>query len=483
MRHAAVLALLLGGCTTVGPDYREPKVPMPGRFAEATPLAALSNAELAGWSKLFGDPLLEALVDRAVAQNLDVQAAAARIAEARAREVIAGAPGRPQVSAVGSATRQRISENAIPSPPGAGGGSSDGFAPPGEEFSTFRLGFDASWEIDVFGRTTRSIEAARARSAEAEWSRRGAQVSVAAEVASAYLTLRTLQHRIATAETEYARQERFAGLVAARVRGGLVTGQDLAQQRSERAVAAAALPVLEARVEAQIHALGVLTGAAPDTLMTELSRPTALPAAPPPVPAGLPSDLLRRRPDIRAAERVLAASTADIGVAVADLYPRFSLTAGPALVSTALANLLEWGSRSFTVSGAGLWPLLDGGRARGSIGVANAREEQALIAYRQTVLRALQEVEDALSRTAGDRQQLAELQEALRAAARAEDIARTRYQGGLVTHSDVLLAQARRLKLEDDVTETNGTLARDTVALFKALGGGWPELAQTAAQP
>ena len=238
---------------------------------------------------------------------------------------------------------------------------------PGAEFTTVRVGFDASWEIDLFGKTRRSIEAARARTGEALWNRRDMQVSIAAEVADAYLTLRTLQQRIATAEAELARQQRFERLVAARARGGLVTGQDVEQQRSERSTAAAALPALRAQAEAQIHALGVLTGDTPEALIAELSPAKALPPAPPNIPAGLPSDLLRRRPDIRLAERELAASTADIGVAVADLYPRFSLTAAPALVSTALGSLLEWGSRSFSIGTAVDWPLLNGARTRGNI--------------------------------------------------------------------------------------------------------------------
>jgi NodT family efflux transporter outer membrane factor (OMF) lipoprotein len=412
-----------------------------------------------------------------LAQNLDVEAAAARIREARAREVVAGAAALPSVDAQASATRQRISENAIPVPPGAGGGTGGGsFGIPGSEFNTFRIGFDASWEIDLFGKTRRSIEAARARTGEAIWNRRDLQVSVAAEVANAYLTLRTLQQRFATAEAELARQERFQKLVAARARGGLVTGQDLVQQSSERAAAAAAIPVLKAQAEAQIHALGVLTGDTPEALIAELTPAKALPPAPPQIPAGLPSDLLRRRPDIRAAERELAASTADIGVATADLYPKFSLTAAPALVSTALASLLTWGSRSYSVGAAVDWPIFNGGRTRGAIAVANAKQEQALIAYRKTVLRALQDVEDALSSTEGDRRQLTGLEAALTAAARAEDIARERYRGELVIYSDVLLAQQRRLSLESQVIDTKGALARDEVALFKALGGGWPEL-------
>ena len=482
-RRGTPIALLLAGCT-VGPNYTRPVIPAPSQFAEASTAPGPSDVELAGWWSRFHDAMLTQLIDRALAQNLDVQSAAARIREARAREIVAGAAALPQVDAQASATRQRISENAIPLPPGAGGGAPGGgnavgFGLPGSEFNTFRVGFDASWEMDLFGRTRRSVEAARARTGEAIWNRRDLQVTAAAEVASTYLRLRELQARLATAEAELARQERLERLVAARARGGLVTGQDLEQQRSERGAAAAAIPPLRAQAAAQIHALGVLTGETPEALIAELARPAALPDSGAPVPPGLPSELLRRRPDIRAAERELAASTADIGVAVADLYPKFSLTAAPSLVSTALATLLSWGSRSYSVGAALDWPIFNGGRTRANVAVANARQEEALIAYRKAILVALQDVEDSLARTDSDRGQLAALNDSLRTAARAEDIARARYSGGLVTYSDVLQAQAQRLKLEDQVTQTKGALARDTAALFKALGGGWPELAQS----
>jgi len=468
-----LLALLLAGCTTVGPDYKQPEAAVPERYLEATPSTAASDIQLASWWRGFNDPQLSALIERALGQNLDIEAATARIREARALEKVAGAGASPQVAAQGSLNRQRISENAIPVPPGGGDSiSGGGFGLPGAEFATWRVGFDASWELDLFGRNRREREAAGARTGAAVWNRRDAEVTVAAEVASAYLNLRTLQARLANAQAEYDRQTRFEQLVAARARGGLVTGQDLEQQQSERAAAAAEIPALTTRAKAEIHALGVLTGSTPEALAVELLSPAALPPSPA-IPAGLPSDLLRRRPDIRAAERELAAATADIGVAVADLYPRFSLTATPALVSTALGTLLDWGSRAFTAGPSIDWPLLDGGRRRANVEVRNARQEQALIAYRKAVLSALQDVEDALSRTQGDRDQLAQLVEAHDKAARAEEIARTRYRGGLVTYSDVLLAQARRIALEEQVIETQGALSRDTVALTKTLGGGW----------
>jgi NodT family efflux transporter outer membrane factor (OMF) lipoprotein len=481
---ASLIALLVAGCT-VGPNYQRPATAVPPSFAEPHEAAAVSDADLASWWRQFGDAELDRLVNRALAQNLDVETAAARIREARAREIVAGAAALPQVDISASATRQRISENAIPVPPGAGsggGGAPGGFGLPGTEFNTFRIGFDASWEIDLFGKTRRSVEAARGRTAAAIWNRRDVQVTTAAELANAYLTLRTLQQRIDIAEAEVQRQQRSQKLVAARVSGGLVTGQDLEQQRSQLATALAAIPPLHAQADQQIHALGVLTGDAPEALIAELSPSAALPSLPT-VPAGLPSDLLRRRPDIRAAERNLAASTADIGVATADLYPKFSLTAAPALVSTALASLLEWGSRSYSIGASANWPIFNGGRTRANIAVANALQEQALIRYRKTVLTALQDVDDALTQIDNERRRAANLEQALATATRAEDIARTRYRGGLVTYSDVLQAQASRISLQSQLVESQGAEARDTVALFKALGGGWPEMVQGGAQP
>ena len=471
----ALAALLLAGCTTVGPDYRQPDVAVPAQYAREHNANGLSDSELANWWHQFGDPQLDSLVARAIALNLDVQSAATRIREARARETLAGARNLPTIDAQASATRQRISENAIPTPPGAGApGSGGAFGLPGSEFGTFRLGFDASWEIDLFGGTRRGIEAAGAHTGAAIWNRRDLQATAAAEVANAYFTLRTLQESIANTEADLARLQREEQLRRARFKGGLTSGIEVEQQKSDTANAAAQLQTLRADADSQIHAIGLLAGTTPEALIAELSPAKAIPAAPA-IPAGLPSDLLRRRPDIRASERDVAAATADIGVATADLYPRISLTAAPALVSTALASLLDWGSRSYSLGASLLWPIFDGGKARANIAVANARQEQALMAYRKTVLTALKDVEDALSRTQADRQRLADLARSHEAISRAEQLSRTRYRGGLVTLSDVLANEGRRLSVEKQMIETRGALARDSVALFKALGGGWPE--------
>ena len=483
-RGPVILAGLLAGCT-VGPDYQRPEVVVPATYAEAGTAAALSDAELAAWWRRFGDPLLSSLIERALAQNLDIEAATARIREARAGERIAEAAALPQLSGQASARRQRISENAIPIPPGAGdGGAGGNFGPAGSEFNSFRVGFDAAWEIDLFGRNRREREAAAARTGAAIWNQRDTQVSVAAEVARVYFRLRSAGERYRNAEAESARAARIERLFAARAAGGLINSEEVRRLQAERSVAAAALPAIRAEIDTQTHALGVLVGVGPAAFATGLHLPPTAAPESVQIPPGLPSDLLRRRPDIRAAERELAAATGDIGVAVAELYPRISLTAAPALVSTALGSLLEWGSRAFTAGAALDWPLFDGGRRRANVDVRNARQEQAMIAYRKAILTALQDVEDALSRVEGDRGRLQQLEGALIGARAAEHLADTRYRGGLVTFADVLVAQGRRLSLEERLIEARDALARDTVALAKALGGGWPEAAsQGEAQP
>jgi multidrug efflux system outer membrane protein len=470
-------ALALASCA-VGPNYAEPRMDVPPAYTEANSSAPV---ELSAWWNRFNDPQLTRLIERALAANLDIEMAAARVREARALERAAGAGTMPQVGAETSVTRQRISENAIPAPPGGGGGGGPGgggFGLPGQEFTTWRAGFDASWELDLFGRTQRGIEAARARTGAAVWNRRDSEVLIAGEVARRYFNLRTARERYRNAESESARALRLERLAGARAAGGLANAEELRRLQAERSVAAAAVPTIRAEIDAETHALGVLVGAGPAAFTSGLDLPPTTAPEAIDIPPGLPSDLLRRRPDIRAAERQLAAATADTGVAVADLYPRISLTAAPALVSTALTSLLDWGSRSFSAAAAIDWPLFDGGRRRANVAAANARQEQALINYRKAVLTALQDVEDSLSRIEGDRGRLQQLEGGLIGARAVEHLADTRYRGGLVTFADVLTAQGRRLSLEEQVIKTKGALARDTVALVKALGGGWQEQAQ-----
>jgi outer membrane protein, multidrug efflux system len=470
----AAAAVVLAACKTVGPEYAPPAAETPPAYAE--PAAQGAAADLSAWWRAFDDPQLTRLVETALAQNLELAQAVSRIEEARFQETVAGARDAPQAAAQVQASRNRISENAIPTPPGSGapGGL---FGLPGSEFNTFRLGLDASWEIDLFGATRRSVEAAKARTEVAAWTARDLRTSLAAEVARDYLTLRALQTREAIARRDLERQAGLLGIAASRADTGFTSRFDAEQQTSAERATAARIPALQAQQRAMIHAIAVLTGQPPGALSAELSAPEPMPHAVPP-PPGLPSELLRRRPDIRAAERRAAAASADIGVATAELYPRFSLTAQPAFVSTELSSLLDWGSRNYSLGAGLVWPLFNGGRIKAQVGAAGARQTQAVAAWRQSVLRALQDVEDALARYAGDTARATELERSAAAARAAAAIASDRYRGGVADYTPVFTAEGQLNTAEDELAQAEFARAQDVVALVKALGGGWDDASQ-----
>lgn len=468
----AAAALLLAACAHA-PAYQPPRQPVPQAYAE--PSAPTTDADLSAWWRGFRDPVLDRLVAQALAENLDLKAAASRIREARAGETIAGARGLPQAQADASASRNHISENAIPVPPGAGGAGGSPFAFPGATFSQFKLGFDASWELDLFGATRHGVEGAEARTEAQVWSGRDLQVSLSAEVARTYLELRSAQARAAVARAELERQQDALELVRSKVDAGFVTHFDLDQQASATRQAAAALPPLQAQARQQIHALGVLLGSPPEALVAELSPEAALPDAAPVPPPGLPSDLLRRRPDIRSAERKAAAAMADVGVATADLYPRISLTASPSLISTDLSSLLDWSSRNYSFGAGLIWPLFDAGRLKAQLAQADERQQRAVLDYRKSVLGALKDVEDALARLDADRSRRADLEAAVGQARGARAIALDQYRAGTANYTGVLSAEQGLHQAEDQLAQTRAAEAEDAVALYKALGGGWSE--------
>jgi NodT family efflux transporter outer membrane factor (OMF) lipoprotein len=466
---------LVGGCT-VGPDYHPPAVAVPAAYGGG-PSAASSTADFRQWWTAFGDPTLNALVERARSGNLDLRQAAARVEEARAQERVVRARGGPQLNASAQAGYTKLSENALPAGLAnlGGGGQPGGSSPiglPGEDFATFQTGFDASWEIDLFGGQRRANEAARARTAAAEWSQHDAEVMLAAEVARTYLQFRALKQRIALADQTLAAKREALGFIEARTKHGLVTTVDERRQRQDIERAAAQREDLLAQTNAQIHALGTLLGLAPTALDVELS---AAPAGAPPeieVPPGLPSELLRRRPDIRAAERRLAAATADIGVATADLYPKLSLTGALQLVSRSLATLLE-GDSMFANGAARLSAPLLGGARRETVALRRSQANEALIAYEATIIGSLRDVEDALSRLQADRRQVEALRASVAAAQDAADTAQVRQRNGLVPMTEVLQARQSWLTERDALAQAEAAAAQDEVALYKALGGGW----------
>ncbi|MBV8971448.1 MAG: efflux transporter outer membrane subunit [Sphingomonadaceae bacterium] len=495
--HRLVLAVAvlaaLSGCT-VGPNYATPDVPVPARFAEA-PAATASGEPPARWWAQLHDPVLDGLIDRALAGNLDLATAKTRIAGARAQEREARAAGLPTLDGSGSLNRIDFSKNAGFSSlarqftaggggGGSGGGSSgggstgggssgQGIALPGNGITTWSLGLDASWELDLFGGTRRQVEGARARVAAAEWNVRDLQVSVAAEVASDYLMLRSLQAQIAVAEVEIARQQRTLRLITARRQAGLVAELPERQQQLQLRDAAAALPQLQARARDEIHAIGVLTGDGADALSDTLTPAATIPQVAFDLPGGLPSDLLRRRPDIRAAERQLAAATADIGVAVADLYPKFNLMGMAQLISTNLATLFEHASLQTSGTAAVSLPIFDGGRRKGVVAERRAAADEALLTYKKTVLTAVQDVEDALADVQGEQRRNDELKRGVDQAERAERLALVSFNAGLTDFQPVLDAQGSLLTNRNALAQSDATLLTDLARLYKALGGGW----------
>lgn len=471
-RTGPTLALLaLSGCT-VGPDYQAPAVAVPATYSGGATLDA-ADADIASWWQAFDDPVLDGLIARALENNLDLQQAVARVRQARIQQQAIRAAAGPTVDAVAQGSYISLDENAPPVLSGSGGGIGVGL--PGEGFSTFLVGFDASWELDVFGRQRRADEAAAARTEAALWSQRDAEVVLAAEVARTYQQYRALQRRIALADLTLASERELLGLVEARARNGLVTTLDARRQEREIEQLAAARAELATDASIALHGLAVLLGQAPGTLNDELSSPPPATPSAVAIPPGLPSDLLRRRPDLRASERQLAAATADIGVAAADLYPRISLTGALQLISFSLAGLLGNGGILATGSGGASVPLIGRGATEATVDLRRAQADEALLAYRATVLVALRDVEVALTRLQGDRDRLERLRAALLAAEDAADTTRVRYDNGLIPFIDVLEARQSALAARDAVVEAEAGSAQDMVAFYKALGGGWDD--------
>ena len=479
-----VSMLAITACT-VGPNYTKPDLAVPAGFAGPQGAPPPGQAvDPARWWEAFGDPVLTGLIDRALKDSPDMATAASRVRQARLGEIQARAQYKPVVNADANATDIKFSKNAGFSSlarafsgggGAAGGGTSGGVALPGDSIKTFAVGFDASWELDIFGGGRRGVEAALARTEAAEWNRRDAAVTLAAEVADAYFALRLDQDSIAVLNSEIERQGRALQIAGNIAKVGLVPGVDVTRQNGNITATRARLEPLKADLEVRKHALGMLLGQNPEGLLGELAGPLPTLAATPVIPAGLPSDLLRRRPDVRAAERTLAASSADIGVAVADLYPKFSLTGMAQLISTSLATLFTGDSLQLTGSGAATFPLFDWGRRKATVNVRKEQREQAYQMYRMTVLQALRDVEDALVRIDAERRRNALLRQALSDADRSARADLARYQAGLVAQDTVINTEIDVLRARENVAASDAQLRQQTAALFKAMGGGWSD--------
>jgi len=468
----AVLALLTAGCT-VGPDYRRPDTPVPAMWSEARYDGIDTRpADLARWWEEFNDPALTRLVQRAAGSNLDLRLAEGRIREARALRRVAEAGAWPSVDVSGSYSRSRTSENAI-APSSQGSGGSPFFRGSNNGQDLFRSGFDSSWEIDVFGGVRRSVESADATVEASIEERRDVLVTLLGDIARNYIDLRGFQRRLAVAQNNLTAQQDSLEITRVRFQAGLANYLQVSQAEAQVNTTAAEIPALEALSKQAAHRLDVLLGIQPGALSAELSTDAPIPALPPQAHVGLPSELLRRRPDIRRAERQLAAANAEVGVATADLYPKFSLSGVFGVTSISASDWFSAPSRFWSIGPTIRWPIFDAGRIRANIEVRNARQEQALTTYEKTVLTAFEDVENALVSYAKEQVRYRSLRDAVVANRRALALADELYKNGLVDFLNVLDSQRSLYAAEDDLTRSEAAMATNLVALYKALGGGW----------
>jgi NodT family efflux transporter outer membrane factor (OMF) lipoprotein len=472
------LAAALSGCFAAGPDYRKEKPPVPERFSALEPGIArgetLPGVLRDSWWRIFDDPLLDSLMDRAVSRNLDLRIAVARLMQARAQAGVASSAFLPEGGVSGEYQRLRRDEASV-----LGSAAS---AARGREQDFYLAGFDAAWEIDVFGGLRRQQEAATADLAASEESLRDALVSLRGELARNYFELRGLQARLEIARQEVNIRRDNADITRERARAGLASELDSARASGELASAEARIPALERFLKAAVFRIGVLMGQEPSGLEAELRSAGALPAAPPDLPAGLPSELLRRRPDIRKAERELAAATARIGVATADLFPRFSLT-GVFGYQASESRLIFRDESNFWGIGPSLrWPILNFRRILSQIDVSKAVREEGLARYERSVLLALEEVENALVGLSREKTRSESLAEAVRANDLAVKLAMDRYLAGVQSYLAVTDAQAALYAAEDQLAQSRQAQSLALIALYKALGGGWQDEFSSSAE-
>jgi NodT family efflux transporter outer membrane factor (OMF) lipoprotein len=458
----------VGGCM-VGPDYRPAHVAVPAAYQEQLVVETnRPSQDLSQWWKVFHDPLLDHLVQEAVLANHDLLLAEARVREARAQAGVTRSALFPTVNANGDYSRQHVSQN-----------TPNGFllraAGQGPDQNVFDAGLDMNWELDVFGGNRRALQASQADLGAAEETRRGVLITVAGDVGLSYLDLRGLQKQLVVARDNLQLQEQTLDLTRDRFRAGLANELDVVRAEAQAANTRSTIPLLEQDIQRSIHRLGILLGKQPAELEARLSLLAPIPPALPSIPVGLPSDLLRRRPDIRNAERQLAAATARVGVSTADLFPRFFLTGAAGLQSLSASDFFTSGSRAWSLGPSVRWPIFSAGRIRQNIKVQDARQEQALLQYEQTILTSLEEVENALVACGTEQEHHKALVQSEAANRRAVDLAGERYQSGLVDFLNVLETQRSLLAVQDDLARSDRLIDQNLVRLYKALGGGWQQ--------
>jgi multidrug efflux system outer membrane protein len=452
---------LTAGCAA-GPSYQPPKTSVPAAFAAGGQTNFTPVEAVAAWWDEFHDAELNRLVERAVASNLDLRMATANLLEARALRLGARADALPVVAGEASYNNEKYSEAALFNAPGA---------PRTQEL--YEAGFDAAWELDFFGRVRRNVESSSALVEAAEAGRRDAQVSLVSEVARNYFELRGAQNELAVQRQNASNQTETLQITQSRFEAGGGTELDVARARAQLNNTLAGIPPLESSAAHAIHRLGVLIGGQPEALGDELEVASPLPELPAHIAIGNPESLLRRRPDIRVAERNLAAATANIGVAVSDLFPRVTFNGSIGLQASSFSGLGGPASDTRSFGPSITWAALDLGHVRSAIKAAHARAGAQLAAYEKAVLTSLEETENALGDYGRDQARRDYLEAAVKASRRAAALARERYESGATDFLDVLEAEGVALEAEEELAETQTQTAIALVAVYKSLGGGW----------
>jgi len=456
----AAAVAFLSGCA-VGPDYHRPITPEPATFANASDVVTTNAQFNATWWRSFNDPFLERLIAQASTNNYDLRRAQARLLEARALWTEARFDYVPTVHNENSYEKAKLSRAAA------------GLRVRRSEL--YRVGFDATWELDIWGRVRRNVEAARATVESVSATRDDVLITVQAEVAVNYIELRGTQSQLEVATRNATNQSQTLKLAIDLREGGQGTQLDVARAQSLLNETLASIPPLEAAVQRAIYRISVLCGLRPTALVEELSANRGFPKIPSELVLTSPTELLRNRPDVRAAERSFAAANARIGFEVADLFPRVTLNGTIALEASSLSRLGSTGSDTYSFGPRISWAALDLGRVRQRIKAADARAEQAVDAYEQTVLLALEETENSLVELSRERQRLAFLTEAERAAAQAVDLARQRYRDGIADYLSVLDSERTLLNLQDQLVTTQTLSATRLIAVYKTFAvGGYP---------
>ncbi len=482
-----VLACILAACK-VGPNFTPPEPPVPDEYAgmksaadEAAPRPSTDSAPPSFWWRQFSDPVLDRLEERAAAGNLDLKAAFLRIVEAREQVQSARAQGLPSLNASASYSREQLGLAGIIKSQhineGAAGSSTTAglIASLETPVNLYQLGFDASWELDLFGKVRRSVEVADARSSGAVESRNDLLVSLEAEVAQDYFQLRAAQMLSTIIGEQIAAQREVFDLTQNRHQHGLAGEADVESARAQLLTLQSELPPYEQSIATSRHALAVLTGQTPETTDADFGDAGDLPAPPAVLPLGLPSTLARRRPDIRQSEAALHAATAQVGVSVASLFPDISLTGTFGMRNLSPGYLFDWDSKFYTFGPTISIPIFHGGALVSNVRLSRALAAEAALNYRKTVLQALQEVEDGLTSLHQDAARSAALRETVTADQRALDIDIDAYHHGLLTYITVLTVQIQAVQARQQLAQALLTQNTDLVKLYKALGGGWED--------